>query len=111
MKKNILENKHIVLGVCGGIAAYKSAHLLRLLTKAGADVRVFMTRNAAQFVGVMTFEALSGKPVCRDLFEAGETAFKHIDWAEEAQAVVIAPATANMVAKYANGIADSYNFV
>ena len=104
---NRLKNKKVVLGVCGGIAAYKSVELLRLLTKQGATVRVFMTPSARHFVGWMTFQALSGKPVCSDLFEKGDDAsFKHIDWAESADAVVIAPATANMIGKLANGIAD-----
>jgi len=102
-----LAGKEIVLGVCGGIAAYKSAELLRLMVKQGTSVRVMMTRNALEFVGRMTFEALSGKPVCTDLFSAGDdSAIKHIHWAETAQAVVIAPATANMIGKLANGIAD-----
>ena len=104
---NPLKGKHIVLGVSGGIAAYKSVELLRLLTKQDADVRVIMTRNAQAFVGWMTFEALSGNPVCADLFQAGSDAsIKHIDWAREADAVVIAPATANTIGKMANGIAD-----
>ena len=102
-----LNKKRIVLGVCGGIAAYKSVLLLRLLKKEGADVRVIMTRNAQAFVGAMTFKVLSEKPVCTDLFEDGDDAsIAHIKWAEEADAVVIAPATANMIAKMANGIAD-----
>ena len=102
-----LKNKNVVLGVCGGIAAYKAAELLRLITKQGAVVRVFMTRSAQQFVGWMTFQALSGVSVCTDLFEKGDDAsFKHIDWADEADVVVIAPATANIIGKLANGIAD-----
>jgi len=102
-----LKNKNVVLGVCGGIAAYKIVELLRLLTKQGAAVRVFMTRSARQFVGWMTFQALSGVPVCSDLFEQGdEASFKHIDWAAEADIVVVAPATANIIGKMANGIAD-----
>lgn len=106
--KTSIHEKHIVLGVCGGIAAYKSAALLRLLTKNGANVRVMMTRNAARFVGPVTFEALSGKPVCTDLFDRTDpdASIRHIEWAQEAQGVVIAPATANMVAKYARGLAD-----
>lgn len=102
-----LKNRNIVLGVCGGIAAYKSVDLLRRITRAGAKVRVVMTANAEQFVGWMTFEALSGNPVTTSLFKRGDRAsFKHIDWAEEADAVVIAPATANMLGKLAGGIAD-----
>lgn len=102
-----LSNKQIVLGVCGGIAAYKSVELLRSLRKAAATVRVVMTRNAAAFVGPLTFKALSGLPVCTDLFGAQEEgAIRHIDWAREADALLIAPATANMIGKMAGGIAD-----
>ena len=102
-----ISNKNIVLGVCGGIAAYKSVELLRLISKQGATVRVFMTKSALEFVGWMTFQALSGMPVCTDLFEKGdEASFKHIDWATEADAVVVAPATANIIGKLAAGIAD-----
>jgi phosphopantothenoylcysteine decarboxylase/phosphopantothenate--cysteine ligase len=103
----ILENKHIVLGVSGGIAAYKSVELLRLLTKQGADIRVLMTRNACRFVGPLTFEALSGKAVCTHLFEKGHNAsIGHIAWAKDADAVIVAPATANIIGKIAGGIAD-----
>lgn len=103
----ILENKHIVLGVSGGIAAYKSVELLRLLTKQGADIRVLMTRNACRFVGPLTFEALSGKAVCTHLFEEGHNAsIGHIAWAKDADAVIVAPATANIIGKIAGGIAD-----
>ena len=103
----ILKNKRLVLGVSGGIAAYKAAELLRLLTGAGASVRVIMTRNAGWFVGKTTFEALSGRPVFSNMFdEAGEGSIRHIDWAREADAAVVAPATANIVGKVANGIAD-----
>ncbi len=102
-----LKGKNIVLGVCGGIAAYKSVELLRLLTKEGAKVRVLMTDNAKWFVGPGTFEALSGRPVCSNLFDHNDdAAIGHISWAEEAHAVVIAPATANFIGKIANGIAD-----
>jgi len=108
--KEILSGKNIVLGVCGGIAAYKSAELLRLFIKKGAKVRVIMTKSALNFVGETTFAALSGTRVCHDLFESetagGGAAIRHIDWAQEADAVVIAPATANAIGKLANGIAD-----
>lgn len=105
--EKIISGKNIVLGVCGGIAAYKSAELLRLFVKQGARVRVIMTRNAGHFVGPLTFEALSGQPVLSTLFEAGgKAAIRHIDWAEAADAVVVAPATANMIGKLACGIAD-----
>jgi len=105
--KTVFKDKNIVLGVCGGIAAYKSVELLRLIQKAGANIKVIMTKNAQTFVGPLTFRALSGQPVCADLFEENDDAsIRHIDWAEEADAVVIAPATANIIAKMANGIAD-----
>jgi len=102
-----IKDKNIVLGVCGGIAAYKSVELLRLLKKEGAHVRVIMTENAGAFVGPLTFEALSGEPVCLSLFEkSGDASIKHIDWAKASDAVIIAPATANMIGKLACGIAD-----
>jgi phosphopantothenoylcysteine decarboxylase/phosphopantothenate--cysteine ligase len=102
-----LTGKTVVLGVCGGIAAYKSAELLRRITQCGALVRVILTANAARFVGPLTFEALSGQPVCQSLFEAGgNTSIQHIEWAQTADAVVIAPATANIIGKLAGGIAD-----
>ncbi len=103
-----LQDKQLILGVCGGIAAYKSVQLLRLMTQQGARVRVVMTRHAGEFVAPLTFEALSGEPVCIDLFDRTDrdASIRHIDWAQEADAAVIAPATANLVAKLANGTAD-----
>lgn len=108
MNRGILAGKRIVLGVSGGIAAYKSVLLLRLMVKAGAEVRVMMTPNATHFVGPVTFEALCDRPVCTDLYDRRdpEAAMRHIEWAREAQAVVVAPATANLLGKYAHGIAD-----
>jgi phosphopantothenoylcysteine decarboxylase/phosphopantothenate--cysteine ligase len=102
-----LERKNVVLGVSGGIAAYKAVELLRLLVKAGAQTRVLMTRSATRFVAPLTFEALSGRKVCVDLFDAHESAgIRHIQWAQEADAVIVAPATANIIGKLANGLAD-----
>ncbi|MDJ0888486.1 MAG: bifunctional phosphopantothenoylcysteine decarboxylase/phosphopantothenate--cysteine ligase CoaBC [Desulfobacterales bacterium] len=101
-----LKDKTIALGVTGGIAAYKSVELLRLLTKAGARVRVIMTANAQWFVGPGTFQALSGRPVCTSVFEEGDASIRHIDWAKETDLAVVAPATANTIGKLANGIAD-----
>ncbi len=103
-----LKNKEIVLGVSGGIAAYKAVELLRLLVKAEARVRVVMTASAQRFVGPITFSTLSGRPVLTDLFDdAGDdAAIRHIEWAAAADAVVVAPATANLIGKLANGIAD-----
>lgn len=102
-----LTNKRIVLGVSGGIAAYKSADLVRRLRDAGAEVRVVMTRAACEFVGVLTFQALSGHKVHIDLLDAdSEAAMSHIELARWADAVLIAPATANTLAKIAQGLAD-----
>jgi phosphopantothenoylcysteine decarboxylase/phosphopantothenate--cysteine ligase len=102
-----LKDKHFVLGVCGGIAAYKSAEVLRLLIKAGATVQVVMTANAARFVGPLTFEVLSQQKVCISLFDPHESAaVQHIQWAQKADGVIVAPATANVIGKLAHGIAD-----
>ncbi|MBW1795131.1 MAG: bifunctional phosphopantothenoylcysteine decarboxylase/phosphopantothenate--cysteine ligase CoaBC [Deltaproteobacteria bacterium] len=102
-----LKDKKIVLGVCGGIAAYKAVDLLRVLVKSGSHIRVIMTRSARAFVGPLTFEALSGHPVWTHMFGRQEnTPLQHIAWADEADAVVIAPATANIIGKMAHGIAD-----
>lgn len=102
-----LKDKVIVLAVSGGIAAYKVVELLRMIKKQGARVRVIMTQNAQWFIGPMTFEALSEEPVCTGLFEnGGGPSLKHIEWAEKADAVLVAPATANIIGKLANGIAD-----
>lgn len=102
-----LKDKQIALGVCGGIAAYKAVDLLRILINSGARVRVIMTKSAQAFVGPLTFEALSGHPVWTDMFGHQEdTPFRHIAWAEEADAVAIVPATANIIGKMAHGIAD-----
>ncbi|MBF0210040.1 MAG: bifunctional phosphopantothenoylcysteine decarboxylase/phosphopantothenate--cysteine ligase CoaBC [Desulfamplus sp.] len=110
----MLKDKTIILGVCGGIAAYKSVELLRLIKKAGANVKVIMTRSALEFVGLMTFQVLSENDVMVDLFNSDlnksctskEASVRHIEWATGADAVVIAPATANIIGKLANGIAD-----
>ena len=102
-----LKDRQIVLGVCGGIAAYKAVDLLRALVKSGSHVRVIMTRSAEEFVCPLTFEALSGHRVWTHMFGRQEDApFRHIVWADESDAVVIAPATANIIGKMAHGIAD-----
>ena len=107
MMKNGIKNKNVILAVCGGIAAYKSLEILRLLKQADAEVRVILTKNAQWFVGAISFEALSGRPVFKDMFQEGrEASIRHIDWAQETDGVIIAPATANMIGKLANGIAD-----
>ncbi len=97
----------IVLGVTGGIAAYKACELLRLLQKRGMDVYVVMTKHATQFVAPLTFETLSGHPVAVDTFERPATwEVEHIALAKRADMFLIAPATANIIGKMANGIAD-----
>ena len=103
----MLVGKTIVLGVTGGIAAYKSVELLRLLTKSGATVHVVMTKSAAEFLTPLTFQTLSGNPVHLDLFNLiAEQEIGHISLADRADLFVIAPATANFIGKVANGIAD-----
>ena len=97
--------RRVLLGVAGGIASYKSAWLARLLMKAGADVDVVLTRAATEFVGAITFEALTGRPVHTGLFDAGH-ALDHIKLARTADAIVIAPATADLMARAATGQAD-----
>lgn len=100
-------NKHILLGVSGGIAAYKSAELVRLLRKQGAKVRVVMTNSAMEFVSPLTFQALSGNPVYSELLDAdAENAMGHISLARWADLLIIAPATANLIAKLSHGLAD-----
>jgi phosphopantothenoylcysteine decarboxylase/phosphopantothenate--cysteine ligase len=103
----VLDSKTIVLGVSGGIAAYKSAELVRLLVNAGANVRVMMTRNAAEFITPLTLQTLSANPVATDTFSlTQESEIGHIRLADSADAIVIAPATADVIAKAAVGIAD-----
>lgn len=100
-------DKKILLGICGGIAAYKSAFLVRELTRLGAEVRVVMTTNAQQFISPLTMQALSGNDVRVDLFDAeDERAMGHIELARWADVLVVAPATANSIAKFAQGQAD-----
>jgi len=102
-----LRDKRILLGVTGGIACYKSAELMRLLHRAGAEVRVMMTRSAERFVGPVTFQALSGHPPALDLFDNGDPAvMEHIRLARWAEAILIAPATAHTLARLNHGLAD-----
>ncbi|MHB8908790.1 MAG: bifunctional phosphopantothenoylcysteine decarboxylase/phosphopantothenate--cysteine ligase CoaBC [Syntrophales bacterium] len=103
----MLKARRIVLGVTGGIAAYKAAELVRELVRGGADVRVVMTDHACEFVAPLTFETLSGNPVSRELFRlTGSYEIDHIKLAEFAEILVVAPATANVIGKMAAGIAD-----
>ena len=102
-----LQGKRIVLGVTGGIAAYKAAELVRLLGKDGVDVQVAMTGGAAHFVTPTTFQALSGKPVFADQWDARmPNAMAHIDLSRQADLIVVAPASADFVARVAHGLAD-----
>ncbi|CAG0979870.1 bifunctional phosphopantothenoylcysteine decarboxylase/phosphopantothenate--cysteine ligase CoaBC [Geobacter sp.] len=103
----MLNGKQIVLGVTGGIAVYKAVELVRLLTKAGADVHVIMTRSATEFVGPLTFQTLTANPVHTEIFNLiAEREIGHIALADRADLFIIAPATANVIGKIANGIAD-----
>ena len=103
----MLQGKQVILGVTGGIAAYKSLELLRLLTKAGASVHVIMTRAAQEFVTPLSFQTLSSNPVHTKLFNLiSEQQIGHISLADRADLFIVAPATANCIAKIANGIAD-----
>lgn len=103
-----LKGRHIVLGITGGIAAYKSVYLLRLLIKNGAEIQVVMTPNAKEFITPVTLSSLSGKPVVSEFFTANTGVWNsHVDLGLWADAMVIAPATASTIGKMANGIADN----
>lgn len=103
----MLKGKTVILGVTGGIAAYKSAGLTSLLVKAGADVQVIMTEHAREFIAPLTFEALTNQRCHTDTFDRNhEYSTEHVSLASRADAVIIAPATANVIAKLACGIAD-----
>ncbi len=103
----MLTNKTIVLGITGGIAAYKAADIASKLTQAGARVEVVMTESAIKFVAPLTLRAITGRPVVTDMFDSvTEFSLEHIALAEAADVVVIAPATANIIAKLAAGVAD-----
>ena len=104
----MLKNKHIVLGISGGIAAYKSATLVRLLVKRGAEVQVVMTPSGREFITPVTLSALTGKPVITEFFTANTGQWNsHVDLGLWADAMVIAPATACTIAKMATGVADN----
>lgn len=104
----MLRGKHIILGICGGIAAYKSVSLLRLLVKAGAEVQVVITPAGKEFITPVTLSALSQKPVVSEFFTANTGEWhSHVDLGLWADCMVIAPATASSIAKMANGVADN----
>lgn len=106
MTEERLKRRRIAIGVSGGIAAYKAIEVLRQLTEAGAEVRVMMTPEATRFVTALTFEALSDHPVSSDWLAPTGEGERHIALAEWAETIAIVPATANMLAKLANGLAD-----
>jgi phosphopantothenoylcysteine decarboxylase len=102
-----LKGRELIVGVCGGIAAYKVADLVSKLVQSGAGVTVVMTAEAAKFVGALTFEALSGRKVRSSTFDLVDTSDpQHIGLTERADLMLIAPATANIIAKVASGICD-----
>jgi len=102
-----LQGREILLGVTGGIAAYKAVELVREMTKRGANVHVVMTQNATRFVTPLTFQSLSGNPVLHEMFRLLEgSRIGHVAMSDIAELMVIAPATANIIGKIANGIAD-----
>ncbi|MCB1573207.1 MAG: bifunctional phosphopantothenoylcysteine decarboxylase/phosphopantothenate--cysteine ligase CoaBC, partial [Xanthomonadales bacterium] len=107
MSKASLQRVRVLLGMTGGIAAYKAAELVRRLRDAGAEVRVVMTESAGRFVTALTFQALSGNPVRSSLWDEGaEAAMGHIELARWAEEVLIAPASADTIARLAQGRAD-----
>ena len=103
----MLKGREIVIGVSGGIAAYKSAALVSLLVQQGAQVTAVLTRNAKRFIGAATFAALTGRPVAMQSFDPGRYPLgAHIELAAQADLVIVAPATADFLAKAAAGMAD-----
>jgi phosphopantothenoylcysteine decarboxylase / phosphopantothenate---cysteine ligase len=107
-KQAVLLNRRVIVGICGGIAAYKAVELVSRLQQAGALVDVIMSERAEEFVRALTFSTMSHRPVYTDLWEpSGRAAETHIALAEEAEALVVVPATANTLAKLAHGMADN----
>jgi len=103
----MLKGKNIVIGVCGGVAAYKVVSLASYLKKKGANVDVILTKNATEFVNELSFRSVTNNPVYKDMFdEATRLDVPHIKLAKKADIIVVAPATANILGKVANGIAD-----
>ncbi len=105
----MLKNKRVIVGVCGGIAAYKVCELVHKLKYAGAEVSVVMTKNACEFVTPLTFQTLSGRPVYTGMWKLltkEEAVVEHVDLAKNCDLMIIAPATANVIGKLASGIAD-----
>jgi len=103
-----VKDKRVIVGVTGGIAAYKAAELVRLLVKAEIPTQVAMTRNATRFIAPLTFDALSGTRTIWDMWAGDGSDMSHIVWGQESDLIIIAPATANFVAKMAHGIGDDF---
>jgi phosphopantothenoylcysteine decarboxylase/phosphopantothenate--cysteine ligase len=103
-----MRGKKVIVGVTGGIAAYKAADLVRLLVREEVSTSVAMTANATRFVTPLTFEALSGNRVIWDMWGKKDSTMDHISWGQTADLIIIAPATANMVAKLTHGLADDF---
>lgn len=103
-----MKGRKVIVGVSGGIAAYKAAELVRLLVRGDVYTRVAMTLNATRFVSPLTFEALSGNRVIWDMFGQEGTTMDHITWGQETDLIIVAPATANFIAKLAHGIGDDF---
>jgi phosphopantothenoylcysteine decarboxylase/phosphopantothenate--cysteine ligase len=103
-----MKGSKVVVGVTGGIAAYKAAELVRLLVKEGAVTQVAMTRNATRFITPLTLETLSGNRVVADMWSPDTHPFDHITWGQDSDLIIIAPATANFIGKIAHGIGDDF---
>ena len=103
-----MRDKRAIVGVTGGIAAYKAVELVRILIKAGVDIKVAMTANATKFITPLTFEAISGKRVIWEMFDHETDPMAHITWGQDTDLIIIAPATANFIAKMAQGIGDDF---
>jgi phosphopantothenoylcysteine decarboxylase/phosphopantothenate--cysteine ligase len=103
-----MKGRKVIVGVTGGIAAYKAAELVRLLVKEGAVTRVAMTRHATKFVTPLTLETLSGNRVVADMWDPETRPLDHITWGQESDLIILAPATANFIGKMAHGIGDDF---
>ncbi len=103
-----MKGRKVIVGVTGGIAAYKAAELVRLLVKEGAVTKVAMTRHATKFITPLTLEALSGSRVVSDMWDPETHPLDHITWGQESDLIIIAPATANFIGKMAHGIGDDF---
>ena len=103
-----MKGRKVIVGVTGGIAAYKAAELVRLLVKEGAVTKVAMTHNATKFITPLTLETLSGNRVVRDMWDSETHPLDHITWGQDSDLIIVAPATANFIGKMAHGIGDDF---